>query len=602
MRASDSSKVYGSITAVLVAASHHRAALGVIRSLGRAGYPVTAAFANAPSLSRCESSWSRYIHELVRCPDPGREFLEFQAWLQQRVERNPDECFLPVNESAVAAAAVVRCRMGEPRRFVIPSDEHLGFTLSKVAATQKAASLGVPVPRFVCLRRSQSESLHRPAEDLAFPLIVKWDNYVDEQGAYRQGGNCVARDCEMLDDILAELEPSPCAAMVQEVVPGKGVGSFFLFHGGKLLLRFAHRRLHEVPWSGGVSSLSESSDDAGVLEAGERLLKGIGYEGVAMVEFRQQPGKPPVFLEINGRLWGSLGLALQAGADFPRAMVDAHLKGTTSVSQPELSKTIRCRNLPLELEHVGSVFKARRDGFRNAPSRLRSVGSLVLRTFDPRTRSDLLWVDDPGPALAAFRRLMMDTAHRVKTWLTALRSERRRRALLRRVAGNSRRVAEIADEVREKGLLFLCYGNICRSPYALARWNALQSSFAEPCVASSAGFHPRADRTTPARFQAAATRRGIDLAQHRSQVVTPAMLENAGLIVVMDVANAEAVEKLSPAAIAKTVFLRALADESHTEISDPYGQPLPAGAVAYAQIDSALLALGSQLVFSPTRP
>jgi protein-tyrosine-phosphatase/predicted ATP-grasp superfamily ATP-dependent carboligase len=583
------------IPTVLVALANTRAALGAIRSLGRAGIRVTAAFSDKTTLSRSDSAQSRYIHQIVRCPDPGSHFRDFQAWLEERFQQQPAELFLPIIEAAVAAAAVVRRGVGKSDRFVMPDDKHLTFTLSKVAATQAAARLGLEVPRSAYLRGPGGASLSKDPGDLRFPLVVKWDNHVDETGAYRQGGNCVARDDETLQDILAELEPSQCAVMLQEFVPGHGAGGFYLLHEGKTLLRFAHQRLHEVPWSGGVSSLSESTNDPLVLEAGERLLCGLGYEGVAMVEFRQQPGRPPVFLEINGRLWGSIGLALKAGADFPRAMVEAHVAGRTSVAQPDLSRIVRCRNLPLEIDHIRSIFESHRNGDRHAPSRLGALASLVAYTIDPRTRSDLFWHDDPRPGLAAVRRELLNNAYRVKTWLATRGQDRHKRALSRRVLANSQKIARYAKHAKVAGIVFLCYGNICRSPYASARWEQMRTDAPWLPRASSAGFHQRPNRTTPARFQAAAAHRGIDLSLHRSTVVSADALEAAGLVVVMDMPNAVAVDRLLPQAIGKTVLLRAVEGGRECEIADPYGQPLPAGGIAYGQIDHALATLASQL-------
>ena len=52
------------------------------------------------------------------------------------------------------------------------------------------------------------------------------------------------------------------------------------------------------------------------MRLGQQLLDSIGYQGVAMVEFRRGSDGQDYFLEINGRLWGSLPLALHAGVDF----------------------------------------------------------------------------------------------------------------------------------------------------------------------------------------------------------------------------------------------------------------------------------------------
>jgi protein-tyrosine-phosphatase len=583
---------------VLVAPANSRAALGAIRSLGRAGARVVAAFPEKAMLSRTETAQSRYIHEIVRCPDPGIGFVDFQKWVESRVEDHPDELFLPIREAAVAAGAAVRGRLGRSDRFVMPADEHLAFTLSKVAATQAASRLGLAVPRSVILRSAGGAPLSRDSGDLGFPLVVKWDNHVDETGAYRSGDNCIVRDRKMLEAVLAELEPSPCAIMLQEFVQGRGVGGFYLRHDDKTLLRFSHRRLHEVPWSGGASSLSESTNDPLVLDAGERLLVGIGYQGVAMVEFRQQPGKQPVFLEINGRLWGSLGLALRAGADFPRAMVEAHVAGRTCVAQPDLSRVVRCRNLRLELNHMRSIFRSHRNGDRHPPARLRAIASLVFHTINPRTRSDLFWLDDPWPGLATIRREASDGVHGGKAWLATRKQARHRQSLSRRLVANSLLIEQYASQASDAGILFLCYGNICRSPYAFARWERMRANCPWLPPASSAGFHRQPHRLTPPRFQAAAAHRGLDLSLHRSALVTAESLDAAGLVVVMDVANALAVEGLLPRAIEKTVLLRAVEGSHECEIADPYGQTLPAGGIAYEQIDRSLIALASCLAGS----
>jgi len=86
----------------------------------------------------------------------------------------------------------------------------------------------------------------------------------------------------------------------------------------------------------------------------------------------------------------------------------------------------------------------------------------------------------------------------------------------------------IADLGRPDNVLFVCYGNICRSPYA-------EMSFrrAVPSIrAVSAGF-VGPDRPTPTNGLSAARRRGLDLGDHRSRLLTGAMIGEIDLIVVM---------------------------------------------------------------------
>jgi len=90
--------------------------------------------------------------------------------------------------------------------------------------------------------------------------------------------------------------------------------------GGRVLALFTHRRLREYPPSGGASTLRESARDAALEDAAVRLLRHIGWTGVAMVEFkRRQDGFH--LMEINPRFWGSLALAVDAGVNFPLLLV-----------------------------------------------------------------------------------------------------------------------------------------------------------------------------------------------------------------------------------------------------------------------------------------
>jgi predicted ATP-grasp superfamily ATP-dependent carboligase len=81
---------------------------------------------------------------------------------------------------------------------------------------------------------------------------------------------------------------------------------------------FAHRRLREKPPAGGVSVLCESVPVDPVMRGyAEGLLSAAGWFGPAMVEFRVDPDGKPWLMEVNGRFWGSLQLAIDCGVDFP---------------------------------------------------------------------------------------------------------------------------------------------------------------------------------------------------------------------------------------------------------------------------------------------
>jgi hypothetical protein len=66
--------------------------------------------------------------------------------------------------------------------------------------------------------------------------------------------------------------------------------------------------------------------DPDLLDKSLRLLRTFDWQGVAMVEYkREETSGTPYLMEINGRFWGSLQLAIDAGVDFPSLLVEAAL-------------------------------------------------------------------------------------------------------------------------------------------------------------------------------------------------------------------------------------------------------------------------------------
>jgi predicted ATP-grasp superfamily ATP-dependent carboligase len=130
-----------------------------------------------------------------------------------------------------------------------------------------------------------------------------------------------------LRQALMRLPTSSYPVLLQERIVGPGVGVSLLIWNGELRAAFCHRRIREKPPSGGVSVLRESiplEDD--LLEASVGLLKDLEWQGVAMLEYKRDMNSGTYYLmEINGRLWGSLQLAIDSGVDFPVLLVKAAL-------------------------------------------------------------------------------------------------------------------------------------------------------------------------------------------------------------------------------------------------------------------------------------
>src|SRR5206468_12795896 len=74
-----------------------------------------------------------------------------------------------------------------------------------------------------------------------------------------------------------------------------------------------------IQTTGSGSSLRESTPPPpDMAEAARTLLEALQWHGVAMVEFKRDARDGlPRLMEINGRFWNSLPLAIASGVDFP---------------------------------------------------------------------------------------------------------------------------------------------------------------------------------------------------------------------------------------------------------------------------------------------
>jgi protein-tyrosine phosphatase len=124
-------------------------------------------------------------------------------------------------------------------------------------------------------------------------------------------------------------------------------------------------------------------------------------------------------------------------------------------------------------------------------------------------------------------------------------------------------------------ILFVCLGNICRSPSAEAVLRGIAEREApelgiEVDSAGTAGYH--IGEPPDARSQEAARRRGYDMTALRARIVEPEDFERFDLILAMDESNLTVLRRRAPAALRERVrlFLEFAPDADATEVPDPY--------------------------------
>ena len=379
---------------VLVTDGEQRSTLAIVRSLGRAGHHVEIASTSGRSLAGA----SRYCRADHAVPAPLEEPARFGEQILALCEERSIGALIPVTEASLRVLLPLRSRLGD---VLLPFPHHQVFARvsDKSAILATAAGLGIAVPEQTTLHnREAADGL-----SIKYPVVLKpWVSVVAEAGRNRKLGVVHVGDHAELGAALNDFPDAAFPVLVQRRIIGPGVGIFLLIWGGKTKATFAHRRIREKPPSGGVSVYRESIDAPSEWTAqAEALLRHMDWSGVAMVEFKlDETTGTPYLMEVNGRFWGSLQLAVDAGADFPRLLLQA-ASGEETSEPLRYSSGIRLRWELGDADHL--LARLSRSNAKlhlpaGTPSRLRTLLSVAI-PWKPGERWEVLRPSDPRPFL-----------------------------------------------------------------------------------------------------------------------------------------------------------------------------------------------------------
>ena len=385
-----------------------RPALAITRSLGRRGIAVIVGAEQSTSLA----SASKYCVRHVAYPSPRQHPEAFDRFLFDLVERDRIDVIVPVGDITTHQVAKLRSALlGRHTATTAPPFDAFDVVANKWTLVKRAAACGVAVPRTKYLE--DRHALPSLLDRIEYPAVIK-----PVRSRIRTGAGWLAatvryaRDEAELRalyrdvDYLAE-HPS----MIQERIVGPGAGVFVLCDRGRLLAAFAHRRLREKPPSGGVSVLSESiALDPELIDQAMRLLRPLAWHGVAMIEFKQDRRTGRAYLmEINGRFWGSLHLAIQAGIDFPYLACQLAV-GQTVDAPRHYTVGVKSRWLLGDLDHlIMRMFHRDNDQHLpdGVPSRPRALFDF-LQLAGAGLRYDVFSRDDLRPFIYEARQYTRD--------------------------------------------------------------------------------------------------------------------------------------------------------------------------------------------------
>jgi predicted ATP-grasp superfamily ATP-dependent carboligase len=380
---------------VLLLDGNQNQAVAAVRSLGAAGHRVTVGDATSWS----KAGWSRSADRTFRYTSPRRDVNAFMADVLAECRREPGTFVLPMTESTALPVSARRAELtAAGARFELPSHESVLRAFDKDVTLGLAASLGVATPRS---RPAHTlDEARGAAGTIGYPVVLKAasSERVVGGGAMAAGAPRYARTPEALQPAFEALRSRAETVLVQEFVPGRGAGYFALLDHGELRAEFAHRRIRDMRPTGSGSSLRESiAVDPVLRDPSLRILRALDWHGVAMVEYRLRADGTPVFMEVNGRFWNSLALAVHAGVDFPRLLVElADSRGEAGV--PAYRTGVRCRWWLGDVRHVAEVLAGPPAEYPGEfPGRMRTLAAF-LRPHAGTYHDNFMW-SDPLPEL-----------------------------------------------------------------------------------------------------------------------------------------------------------------------------------------------------------
>lgn len=401
---------------VVVTDGEQRAALAIVRSLGRAGYPVHVCSSRVPSLAGA----SRYASSESGVPDPLGPPDRYARAVGDRIGRTGATVVVPVTEASLLALLAHRASLGDVR-IPWPDAAQVSRICDKSVVLETAAALGLHIP--------VQRILHQPGDspaglaDLQFPVVIKPARSVAGTTARKlKLGVSYADDAQELAARVRRLPDEAFPLLLQQRIVGPGIGVFLLLWNGETLATFAHRRIREKPPAGGVSVYRQSIPaDPVLVEHSRRLLEAFDWQGVAMVEFKVEEASGTAYLmEVNGRFWGSLQLAVDAGVDFPALLLAAAAHRRPDAVRSYRSG-VRSRWWWGDVDQL--ITRWRRSPGELAlppgsPGRWRALADFLL-LWRPGDRSEVLRFSDPGPFLRESWNWLRHAARRRRAGPTA---------------------------------------------------------------------------------------------------------------------------------------------------------------------------------------
>lgn len=537
---------------VLLLGANNQAMLMVARQLSLMGYAIDVAdWQNLPvKHAGCLRNYFVLSDILVNTDT-------FVDDLIKIIEKSAYLFMLPVNDAALEVCIKYRAQLNcYIKMLAVPDDDIYTFAHNKYTLLKKCMELNIPVPQFHYIDNpALAEDL---IPQLSFPVIAKpvHSKLIKNNKLYQFNVKKIFSPEELIDFLREHVLNVP--VMIQEMVGGVGAGFNVIANKGSIIAAYQHQRISE-PVGGGASGYRQTVpvNQHSLKDLSVKLLHAIKWSGPAMIEYKVCNGVPFV-MELNGRFWGSLSLGIKAGLNYPAILVDLFVKNK-ELPYTESSKIVFSRNLKMD-----GRFAITKTLYYKSPRYFFSFLFSLFRCFKKNEMiEDSIFIDfklECATYVYLIKKLFLWLFEKTKLLLPV----KSKKPLLK----------------EGMNIAFVCYGNICRSPFAEVY---AKKHYAGRFNFYSYGLNKQDNRLVPANALSAAHFFNVSLDNHVSRYIPYDIIHTMDIIFVMDKNNYNQLNKAFPALHNKIYFLG-----GKYSIKDPFSKSVEVFADKYKQIITIL--------------
>lgn len=364
--------------ALIIEPGASRGALGGCRALHAAGWHVGVGIESPDETLAGASRAAAATHPV---PGPGEGIERFVEAVNAAIAAGGYELVFGAGDDSLLALSAHRERIDA----LVPHAPHEQVlrAVDKLTLTEVASGCGIAVPRTLAIEAT-------PPSGVSYPALVKprLQTPSGEQAGSGRLGAGIAESPGGAAALTASIREAGGAPLVQELIEGRLLAAAVVVdHEGRIAARSLQLASGTWPPGAGISVRAITLEADRELEARvAALCRELGWFGLAQVQFiAPSDGSEPRLIDFNGRFYGSIALAVGAGANLPAAWA-ALATGRPLPAERDARPGVRYQRL------VGDLRRLRR-----GHSALRSLASAL--TVAPRAVHGLWRATDPRPAL-----------------------------------------------------------------------------------------------------------------------------------------------------------------------------------------------------------